>query len=156
EGGLETLALIETSSRPTRDPLASAGIRPTARLATQRRLASSVSEGRRRDPGIESPRTYNPTLRFVPTSGPGRYAMTASRLRRLQARKLRSLLRTIRDSNAFYRRKLEDAALDPKELDERIADPEADPRTLLSRLPFTEKQELLEDQAASPPYGTNL
>ncbi|HLU48707.1 MAG TPA: AMP-binding protein [Planctomycetota bacterium] len=82
--------------------------------------------------------------------------MTASRLRRLQARKLRSLLRTIRDSNAFYRRKLEDAALDPKELDERIADPEADPRTLLSRLPFTEKQELLEDQAASPPYGTNL
>ncbi len=46
--------------------------------------------------------------------------------------------------NPFYRRKLEDVRLPLSSM--------ADHR----RLPFTTKIELVDDQAASPPYGTNL
>jgi phenylacetate-CoA ligase len=49
------------------------------------------------------------------------------------------------ERNAFYRRKLD--GLDPREL----TDPEA-----LARLPFTMKAELVEDQLAHEPFGTNL
>ncbi len=46
--------------------------------------------------------------------------------------------------NPFYRRKLEHVRLPLPSVD------------ALRRLPFTTKSELLDDQAASPPYGTNL
>ncbi len=55
------------------------------------------------------------------------------------ALRLRDLLRTILPHNAFYAAKFAGLPLD-------------DP----SRLPFTTKAELLADQAAHPPYGSNL
>jgi phenylacetate-CoA ligase len=46
--------------------------------------------------------------------------------------------------NAFYRRKLSKVRLPIRSLDE------------YRRIPFTRKAELVDDQAANPPYGTNL
>ena len=56
-----------------------------------------------------------------------------------QLRKLRALLTAIRD-NPFYSAKLRGASVDSE----------------LASLPFTHKQELIEDQLAHPPYGSNL
>jgi phenylacetate-CoA ligase len=56
-----------------------------------------------------------------------------------QLRKLRALLTAIRD-NPFYSAKLRSASVDSN----------------LASLPFTHKQELIEDQLAHPPYGSNL
>ncbi len=56
-----------------------------------------------------------------------------------QRRKLRALLAAIGD-NAFYSAKLRGADADSQ----------------LASLPFTFKQELIEDQLAHPPYGSNL
>ncbi len=53
---------------------------------------------------------------------------------------LRELLSAIRTDNPFYAAKLRDFGPDPD----------------LAALPFTLKQELIEDQIAHPPYGTNL
>jgi phenylacetate-CoA ligase len=53
---------------------------------------------------------------------------------------LRELLSAIRTDNPFYAAKLRDAGPDPD----------------LAALPFTLKQELIEDQIAHPPYGSNL
>lgn len=64
-----------------------------------------------------------------------------------QVARLRHLLRVIRPANRFYEAKLTTAAA-PAEvasLDEYAA-----------CFPFTRKQELVEDQLAYPPYGTNL
>jgi phenylacetate-CoA ligase len=66
-----------------------------------------------------------------------------SALAALQRRKLASMLPAVMANNAFYRGKL--AKID--------FDPAADP---LERLPFTTRAELERDQAANPPYGTNL
>lgn len=68
-------------------------------------------------------------------------------LDRRQADKLSTLLRAILPHNQFQSRKVADAGLKP----ENIRTPSD-----LSRLPFTAKAELLADQAAHPPYGTNL
>ncbi len=57
-----------------------------------------------------------------------------------QGQRLAALLREILPANPFYARKC--AGLDGS--------------TELQRLPFTTKAELLADQAAQPPYGTNL
>lgn len=46
--------------------------------------------------------------------------------------------------NAFYRRKLSRVPLPLHSMDD------------YRRLPFTSKNELVEDQTATPPYGTNL
>jgi phenylacetate-CoA ligase len=54
--------------------------------------------------------------------------------------RLRLLLDTVKASNRFYQRKL--AGIEPS-------------RVSISDLPFTTKAELVADQAASPPYGTN-
>jgi phenylacetate-CoA ligase len=72
-------------------------------------------------------------------------------IRDLQARKLDELLRRVLASNPFYSRKLRSAGFDPVQLDR--------PRRLgevLAALPLTTKAELEADQAAAPPYGTNL
>ncbi len=68
-------------------------------------------------------------------------------LEALQCEKLRAMVVSILASNAFYQRKLRAAGVDPVRL-----------LTIqgLKRFPFTTKQELAEDQAAHPLYGTNL
>src|SRR5262245_54429958 len=68
-------------------------------------------------------------------------------LDRRQAEKLTTLLRSILPHNRFQARKFAEPGLVP----EAVRTP-AD----LVRLPFTTKAELLADQAANPPYGTNL
>jgi phenylacetate-CoA ligase len=65
----------------------------------------------------------------------------------LQLKKLNSLYRSLFPINAFYARKLHDGGLVSAAF-ESLDD--------LQRLPFTTKQELLDDQAAHPPFGTNL
>jgi phenylacetate-CoA ligase len=57
-----------------------------------------------------------------------------------QRHKLRALLGAVLRSNPFYSAKLRGVGIDSD----------------LSRLPFTVKQELIEDQFAHPPYGSNL
>jgi phenylacetate-CoA ligase len=59
--------------------------------------------------------------------------------------KLRELLAAVRASNPFYSAKLAGLDLDLAGLEE-----------FGSRVPFTRKQELTEDQHANPPFGSNL
>lgn len=59
----------------------------------------------------------------------------------VQRQKLAGMLREVLATNPFYRRKL--GPIDP----DRVA---------IGDLPFTTRTELCEDQAAVPPYGTNL
>jgi phenylacetate-CoA ligase len=56
-----------------------------------------------------------------------------------QAKRLRRLLATVQGRNPFYTRKLQGVTEDSD----------------LTSLPFTLKSELIEDQAAHPPFGTN-
>ncbi len=69
-------------------------------------------------------------------------------LRKRQFGHLQYLLREVLNSNAFYQKKLRGAGMQAAE----------DLHTLdeLPNLPFTTKQELVEDQAAHPPFGTDL
>ncbi len=73
----------------------------------------------------------------------GREALT-----QIQLKKVQLLVEQALQTNRFYQRKLKDAGIssarDVKSLDD------------LRRLPFTTKVELSADQAAAPPYGTNL
>ena len=64
-----------------------------------------------------------------------------------QLAKLRSLLAVVSASNPFYSNKLRKSGIlaEFSSLDE-----------FFDRMPFTLKQELIEDQRASPPYGSNL
>ena len=64
-----------------------------------------------------------------------------------QLEHLRSLLSVLRPANSFYEEKLGAA-----DIDEDIATLE----DFSLRCPFTTKEELVEDQLANPPYGTNL
>ncbi len=63
------------------------------------------------------------------------------------AERLSALIKRIYGRNAFYTRKLDAAGIDPGAL--RF------PRDL-AMLPLTTKRELIADQQASPPWGTNL
>ncbi|MFQ5344124.1 MAG: phenylacetate--CoA ligase family protein [Anaerolineae bacterium] len=65
-----------------------------------------------------------------------------------QVKRLQTMLRQVLATNGFYRQKLGEAGLDRAE-DIRSLDD-------LRRLPFTIKHELVEDQAAHLPFGTNL
>lgn len=65
----------------------------------------------------------------------------------LQLQKLRALLDELWGKNAFYTGKLKAAGVEPRDL--RSLDD-------LARLPMTLKSELVEDQAAHPPFGANL
>jgi phenylacetate-CoA ligase len=60
-----------------------------------------------------------------------------------QLSKLQALLAAVTESNPFYTQKLRGVEI--ASLDEFFA-----------RVPFTSKQELIEDQRAHPPYGSNL
>ena len=68
-------------------------------------------------------------------------------LEQIQSERLRGLLAEVAPCNPFYARKLTAAAIAPSSI-QSLAD--------LRRLPFTTKAELLEDQEAHPPYGTDL
>ena len=61
--------------------------------------------------------------------------------------RLAQLLSDIYGRNRFYTRKFDEANLRPEQL--RFPSD-------LSKLPFTTKQDLIADQAAAPPWGTNL
>src|SRR5258706_12719704 len=64
-----------------------------------------------------------------------------------QIDRLRAIWPEILASNPFYTRKLA-AASSPRKV--------RDLRQFGSDVPFTTKEELVEDQRSSPPYGTNL
>lgn len=72
---------------------------------------------------------------------------TRDELRASQLEQLRSLVTELFPANAFYTRKLEDVGVtfDVASLEDFSA-----------RFPFTTKQELVADQLAHPPFGTNL
>lgn len=69
-----------------------------------------------------------------------------SALLRTQLSRLQAMLEPVLQGNVFYRNKLDRAGMDAA----------ADLTSLgaLRQLPFTTKDELLEDQAQTPPYGT--
>lgn len=68
-------------------------------------------------------------------------------LLKLQQTSLRALLKEIFPGNRFYARKFSEAGLSPVDIDSPVD---------LVRLPFTTKAELIADQQANPPYGSNL
>ena len=73
--------------------------------------------------------------------------MDRESLRQLQWSKLTAGLHRVHSSNPFYQRRFAEAGLDHssiKSLDD------------FTKLPFTTKVDLLDDQEQSPPYGTNL
>ena len=76
-----------------------------------------------------------------------RSSQTAAAIERDQLVKLRALLQALPGANRFYSQKLRAAGVRPNlaGLDEFSA-----------RVPFTLKQELIQDQRDHPPYGTNL
>lgn len=69
-------------------------------------------------------------------------------LRELQFLKFSGMLETVLSSNRFYRRKLGDVGIsDSSDIPDL---------STFSKLPFTTKKELSEDQIAHRPYGSNL
>ena len=73
--------------------------------------------------------------------------MEPAALEQLQLEKLRQQLAVVLEDNPFYRAKLNAVGIRAAADIERMAD--------LTRVPFTTKQELSEDQRAHPPYGSN-
>lgn len=69
---------------------------------------------------------------------------TREAIESLQLERLRNLLTQIHPANTFYARKLKGLELRVSSLQDFCA-----------RFPFTTKQELVADQAATPPFGTN-
>jgi len=65
----------------------------------------------------------------------------------LQSQKLRAMLESLWERNAFYTAKMKAAGVRPDDI-RSVAD--------ISRLPVTTKYELVTDQLANLPYGTNL
>jgi phenylacetate-CoA ligase len=80
-------------------------------------------------------------------AGPRGVANALGRMRDVQFGKFRKMVREILPENKFYAAKFNGSAIDPRQV-----------RSLeqLRLLPFTTKQDLLDDQTAHPPYGTNL
>lgn len=68
-------------------------------------------------------------------------------LEALQARKLQALLAEVWERNPFYTARLRAAGVAPGDIS-RLDD--------LARLPLTTKHDLVADQAAHPPFGSNL
>ena len=73
--------------------------------------------------------------------------VSRERLALLQLHKLQAMLEELWERNAFYTAKLKAAGVEPGDV-RSLAD--------LSRLPLTTKHELTADQAAHPPFGTNV
>ncbi len=78
-----------------------------------------------------------------PIETASRDALTQHQLTRIQ-----HLLHEVLASNPFYRRKLRSAGFTDVREFKSFED--------LARLPFTRKQELVDDQEANPPFGSNL
>lgn len=72
---------------------------------------------------------------------------SADLIKSAQLEALRNLLGSVAGRNAFYRAKFAQAGVDA-----RVASPE----DFAARFPFTEKGEIVADQRAHPPFGTNL
>ncbi|CAG0941921.1 phenylacetate-CoA ligase [Anaerolineae bacterium] len=70
------------------------------------------------------------------------------KLHQHQTARMQTLLHEVLTSNAFYGKKLRDAGFTDARDFKSVAD--------MTRLPFTKKQELVDDQDAHPPFGTNL
>jgi phenylacetate-CoA ligase len=70
------------------------------------------------------------------------------KLEQHQTARMQTLLREVLATNAFYARKLRDAGFADARDFKSVAD--------ITRLPFTRKQELVDDQDAHPPFGSNL
>jgi len=85
------------------------------------------------------PSRVNPHPYFLPEEE----SLAPEPLQTLQRRKLAAMLESVRESNAFYRRKY--AGLEFNAASDAI-----------SGLPFTTRAELEADQVAHPPFGTNL
>ncbi|QDT39590.1 phenylacetate--CoA ligase family protein [Stratiformator vulcanicus] len=68
-------------------------------------------------------------------------------IQRVQNERLRALIDAIVPDNAFYSTKFEHSGIGPRSV--RVVDD-------IHRLPLTTKAELVADQTAHPPYGTNL
>jgi len=73
--------------------------------------------------------------------------LARTELQELQVRKLRAMLTELGGKNRFYRAKWAAAGVDPGAI-RALSD--------LPGLPLTTKRELVEDQLAHPPFGTNL
>jgi phenylacetate-CoA ligase len=85
----------------------------------------------------------------MPYFDPTTECLPREELRALQQRRLRGLLAELWDKNAFYSAKLRAAGLRPGDAAHLSLDD-------LGCLPLTTKVELVDDQAAQPPFGTNL
>ncbi|HQV34613.1 MAG TPA: phenylacetate--CoA ligase family protein, partial [Calditrichia bacterium] len=72
--------------------------------------------------------------------------MTHQAIEQHQLSQLRNLVSLLKASNPFYREKLGEVEISP----------EMSLAELLLQIPFTTKNELIADQAANPPWGTNL
>lgn len=81
------------------------------------------------------------------SSGPHPELWSRSEIEEWQGRRLCELLQTVVPANPFWTQKFARAGLNLASIRTR-----AD----LAKLPLTAKSELVEDQAAAPPYGTNL
>ena len=75
-------------------------------------------------------------------------SVSRSRIEAAQLRRLRSLLRSILPTNRFYARRL-------RSVRRRIGRTRG-LRETLALIPFTTKKDLVADQQARPPFGTNL
>ena len=82
--------------------------------------------------------------------------MHRDRLALLQLEKLQAMLAELWGRNAFYTDKLKRAGVGPDEMRTLAPDRGSGGLADLSRLPLTTKDELTADQAARPPFGTNL
>ncbi len=72
---------------------------------------------------------------------------TRDSIEKLQTERLRTLLASLRASNAFYRDKIAKAGIAPDQT--TLAD-------FSARMPFTTKMDLVWDREEFPPYGSNL
>src|SRR5204863_7794866 len=73
--------------------------------------------------------------------------LTRGELEKLQRQRLRAMLDAILPGNSFYAKKISQSGLRV----DRLHEPD-----VFARLPFTTKPELVADQQAHPPYGSNL
>jgi phenylacetate-CoA ligase len=71
--------------------------------------------------------------------------LSAPARRELQTQRLRAMVRYVFNATTFWRRKLEAAGIGPDDVRD-VGD--------VSRLPFSTKAELQDDQAAHPPFGS--
>lgn len=103
-----------------------------------RRLAFVTSVGR-----VVCSMGHPPPLRPMPVSVPTERRAIESR----QLEQLRAMLDEVLPRNDFQRERLREAGVSPSDI-QSLGD--------LAKLPLTTKVELAADQAAHPPYGSNL